>query len=216
MVNYSNGKVYKIESHLGDNVYYGSTTKKYLSQRMDKHRCDYKQWLQGKASLIMSYKMFEQYGIENCKIILIENCPCESKDELAAREAYYIRNFECVNKIVPGRTKKEYREDNKEAIKEREKQYREDNKEAIKQYREDNKEAIKQYREDNKEKLKQYREDNKEKISEQRKQWREANKETNKNRRGRKYICECGSETCFDHKSRHERTQKHVNFINNQ
>ena len=27
MVNYGNGKVYKIESHLGDNIYIGSTTK---------------------------------------------------------------------------------------------------------------------------------------------------------------------------------------------
>ena len=116
MVNYGNGKVYKIESHLGDNVYYGSTTKKYLSQRMDKHRGEYKRWLEGKCNLIMSYKMFELYGIENCKIILIENCSCESKDELRSREAYYIRNFDCVNKVVPDRTKKEYRQDNKEKL----------------------------------------------------------------------------------------------------
>ncbi len=48
MVNYENGKIYKIESHLGDKLYIGSTTKQYLSQRMDKHRTDYKQWLNGK------------------------------------------------------------------------------------------------------------------------------------------------------------------------
>jgi hypothetical protein len=42
MVNYGNGKIYKIESHLGDKIYIGSTTKQYLSQRMDKHRSEYR------------------------------------------------------------------------------------------------------------------------------------------------------------------------------
>ena len=41
MVNYSNGKIYKIESDLGDLIYIGSTTKYYLSQRMERHRFDY-------------------------------------------------------------------------------------------------------------------------------------------------------------------------------
>ena len=72
MVNYGNGKVYKIESHLGDKVYYGSTTKKYLSQRMDKHRGDYKVWLEGKTNLTMSFILFQQYGIENCKNANVE------------------------------------------------------------------------------------------------------------------------------------------------
>ena len=41
MVNYSNGKVYKIEPISGGeegDVYIGSTTKRYLSQRMNTHR----------------------------------------------------------------------------------------------------------------------------------------------------------------------------------
>ena len=44
MVNYGNAKVYKIWSTAGDKIYIGSTTKEYLSQRMDKHRSGYKQW----------------------------------------------------------------------------------------------------------------------------------------------------------------------------
>ena len=50
MVNYGNGKIYKIEpicDHDEGEVYIGSTTKDYLSQRMDTHRADYKSWLKG-------------------------------------------------------------------------------------------------------------------------------------------------------------------------
>ena len=56
MVNYSNGKIYKIEpicEHNEDDIYIGSTTKQYLSQRMDKHRSDYKRWQQGKCHKLM-------------------------------------------------------------------------------------------------------------------------------------------------------------------
>ena len=33
---YNNGKIYKIESNLGNKIYIGSTTKDYLSQRMER------------------------------------------------------------------------------------------------------------------------------------------------------------------------------------
>ena len=88
-------------------------------------------------------KIFQKYGIENVKIILIQNYPCESKKELEAEEAKYIRNHKCVNRIIPGRCKQEYCEDNKEKLKE----YRETNKERKqeydKTYRKENYEAIK-------------------------------------------------------------------------
>jgi gas vesicle protein len=77
--------------------------------------------------------------------------------ELNRREGEHIRNNNCINRYIAGRTKKEYREDNKEKIKEQKKEYYEDNKEKIKQYLENNKEKIK-------EQMKEYREDNKEKI----------------------------------------------------
>ena len=81
---------------------------------------------------------------------------------------------------------KQYREQNKESIKERNKQYYEQNKESIseyqKQYYEQNKESIrernKQHREQNKESIKQYYEQNKERIQEQKKQYYEQNKES--------------------------------------
>jgi hypothetical protein len=162
MVNYNNGKIYKIESHLGDKVYIGSTTKEYLSQRMTAHRKSYLAWKQGKRDLTTSFLLFDEYGIENCSIILLELCSCESKDLLHAREAHYIRTIQCVNKMIPQRTKKEYKMDNKDKIKESGKSYYLQNKAAItekhKKYNEDNKEKKLEYqrkhRELNKERLK--------------------------------------------------------------
>ena len=151
MVNYNEGKIYKIESTLGNMVYYGSTTKKRLCDRMTKHRGDYKRWLNGKRGSTTVFKLFDAYAIENCRIVLVENCPCESKDELTSKEAYYIRNFECINKNIPDRTIKEWRKDNKDKIVERTKKWYEDNKDKIL------------------ERAKKYREDNKDKLSEQRK-----------------------------------------------
>ena len=149
--NYQNGKIYQITSYSGDKIYIGSTTKQYLSSRMDSHRSHYKRWKNGTCGKIMVYDMFDEYGVGNCKILLLELYPCNSNDELIAREGYFIRTIECVNKVTPGRTLKEYREDNKDKISEKAKQYREDNKDKIS-------EKAKQYREDNKEKYKKYRE----------------------------------------------------------
>jgi hypothetical protein len=60
MVNYNNGKIYKIESHLGDKVYIGSTTKEYLSQRMTAHRESFNQWKKGKRELTTSFLLFDE------------------------------------------------------------------------------------------------------------------------------------------------------------
>ena len=129
MVNYSNTKIYKIESTEGPNIYIGSTAQKYLSKRMEEHRSHYKGWKEGKGHKTMSYELFDEYGVENCSIILLESFPCDSKDEAHAREAYYIRKFDCVNKTIPRRTKKEYLEDNKDYISEQKKQWEKAHKE---------------------------------------------------------------------------------------
>ena len=108
MVNYGNGKIYKIESHLGDKIYIGATCKEYLSQRFQAHKHDYRRWKNGKARKVNSYEIFDLYGIDNCSIVLLEANPCNSKDELNARESFYIRNMNCVNKVIPDRKIEEY------------------------------------------------------------------------------------------------------------
>ena len=57
---------------------------------------------------------------------------------------------------------------------------------------------------------KQYREDNKEAILDQRKQYRADNIEKIKEHRSKKYTCDCGFTSCYDHKARHERSNSHI------
>ena len=189
MVNYSNGKIYKIQK-IGGNaeIYIGSTTKQYLSQRMEKHRSDYKRFKSGKIiKNISSFEIFDKYGDENCEIVLIESVQCDTKDELLQHERRHIEANECVNKVIPIRTKDEKIE-------------------MGKQYYEDNKEVLR-------EKNKVYRETNKEVIKEIGKQYRDANKDKIKAHKTEKCICECGSEFQHDHKARHLRSKIHQNFL---
>ena len=53
---YSSGKIYKIESDVGDKIYIGSTVKKLLCDRMTGHRYDYKKWKNGDKQRI--YKLY--------------------------------------------------------------------------------------------------------------------------------------------------------------
>jgi transcription-repair coupling factor (superfamily II helicase) len=145
---------------------------------------------------VSSFKIIEN---NNYDIILVEEFPCQNKDQLHARERFFIENTECVNKYIPTRTPKEYYEDHKEKISERWKQYYETNKEKLnekkKEYLLKNKEKLnenkgkikeynKQYRLKNKEKLKILDKEkylkNKEKISEYNKQKYLKNKEKTK------------------------------------
>jgi hypothetical protein len=186
---YSNGRIYFIEpicEHEDNEFYYGSTIQK-LCKRMDKHRRDFKSWKDDNKRKIMCFELFEKYGIENCKIELVELVPCNSLEELRAREGFYIRNNKCVNKCIPHRTPIERYEDNKEQISEKHKQYYEENKEEhnkktqlwYKNNKEYHRTLTKQYYEENKEQIlertKQYREENKEQISEKKKERYQAN-----------------------------------------
>jgi len=169
--------VYKIWSPQGDKIYVGSTTKQYLSQRMTAHRKDYKKWKNGKGGLTTSFLLFDEYGLENCFIELIEAKACSSKDELKQFEGHYVRTLKCVNKNIPDRTMEEYNkkyyEDHKDKINEHHTEYRENNRDKIKEYRDTNKDKMKEYRETNKDKIKEYREVNKTK----RKEYNQANRD---------------------------------------
>ena len=139
MVNYQNGKIYKIEDVGGNMCYIGSTTKDFLSKRMVEHRSAYKNWKLtesgGKCSVC---GIFDQYGVDNCKIVLIESYPCNTKDELGSREAHFIRSMNCVNKTIPNRDLKQYYIDNQDHIKETSMksylQHKDQKKEAFKKY----------------------------------------------------------------------------------
>ena len=104
MVNYNESKIYKIISNCGDLIYVGSTTKKYLSSRLAQHKSKYKFYKKGTITKSTSFQLFDAYEPENCEIILIENVNCNTKNELHARERYYIDTLNCVNKNIPNRS----------------------------------------------------------------------------------------------------------------
>ena len=93
-----------------------------------------------------SYLLFDKYGLENCKIILLENVEAKNIDELKAREAYYIKSIKCVNKRMPLRTNKVYYTENKENIIKRNLKWKEDNKDKIDKKKEENKIKLKQHK----------------------------------------------------------------------
>ena len=63
-----------------------------------------------------SFELFDEFGVENCIIRLIEQCPCSSRAELERREGQIQQEYECINKNVAGRTRTEYRESRKEYL----------------------------------------------------------------------------------------------------
>ena len=185
---YQRGKIYKLVSDQTTDVYSGSTIEPYLTIRLSRHRTSYKIWLNGKGNYVTS---FEIVKYEDCDIILVEKFPCDSKDELRARETFYIDNNECVNKFKAHRTKeqiqeqkKEYYVQNKDKILELQKIHYEQNKDKIKEchrkYYDQNKDKIqerhKEYREYHRDEIKEHYDQNKDKIKEQKRQYREKNK----------------------------------------
>jgi hypothetical protein len=99
MVNYLLGKIYKIVNNNNNEIYIGSTCEPILARRLAGHVYDYKGYLTGKRSYVTSFKIIES---GNFNIILIEQYPCENKDQLLSRERYYIDTLDCVNKCRAG------------------------------------------------------------------------------------------------------------------
>jgi hypothetical protein len=190
MRDYANGKIYKIIDDTTGKKYIGSTTQK-LSQRLAKHVNNYKNHTNGGSTKYIS--AFDVLENDNYCIILIENVNCDTKEELLKRERYYIETETSVNRSVPLRTLKEYRDDKREELKEKNKIYKKNNKDKIKAYNEKNKEHIA-------EQLKQYRLKNKDDID----------------KRNKTLItCSCGSVIQKMERSRHLKSKKHVNFVIN-
>ena len=127
--------IYKLSCNVTGKVYYGSTTRT-ISHRISRH----------KTSFRLDRGCRSKEIIENWdyKTEVLEEVNLENRLE---RESYYIKNFDCVNKKIPLRTKKEF--------------------------------------------MKEY------------------DKERNKE----KYTCQCGIQYTRQHKARHEKSQKHIKYL---
>ena len=138
MNKYEKGQIYMITDIAYTKFYYGSTCEK-LSKRLWRHKNFYSDYLKGKTTYKNSVCfLFDEFGVENCKIELVELYPTNSKVELLQREGYYIKNNVCVNKRVAGRTDKDYYQDNKEQCAKWNKEWHIKNKDKTRQRKRNN------------------------------------------------------------------------------
>ena len=101
MCDYSKSKIYMIEptcDYEEGNIYIGSTTRS-LSERMNEHKKP--------CNSTNSKILFQKYN-NNCKIVLIEEYPCETRKQLNKKEGEHIRSKKCVNTQMAGIKKTEY------------------------------------------------------------------------------------------------------------
>lgn len=93
------GKIYKISSVIGDCCYVGSTTQS-LQKRFRQHKSYYRRNIYATSKYVLQY--------EDAEIHLILNYQCNNVNELRLKEGEYIRNLNCVNTRIEGRTRQEY------------------------------------------------------------------------------------------------------------
>lgn len=187
MANYANSKIYKIVPKNGDenDVYIGSTTKVNLSDRFYMHNVCYESWKRGTAGYYTVFDIFDKIGVDNCEIILIELFPCKSRQELRVQEGIHIRALKCVNKMIAGRSSKEYKHT----------------------YHIDNIEKI------HKKKKEKYDENRDQHIIKAQKYYKE-NKADVQIWKATKIMCLCGKEYTQSNKARHFKSQDHQKIIN--
>jgi hypothetical protein len=102
MVNYQDSKIFKIVCNITGRQYIGSTTQPSLARRLAKLKDGYTKYLRTTGGLISrefrSSALYIIFESNDYDIVLIENFPCHSKDELIQRERYHIDKNVCVNK----------------------------------------------------------------------------------------------------------------------
>ena len=86
MPDYQNSKIYKLVSNKTSDIYIGSCLMR-LSTRLSTHK--------HKSNTCVSKKLFVDDAI--ITIVLIEKFACNTKNELKARELYYITTNNCIN-----------------------------------------------------------------------------------------------------------------------
>ena len=96
---YQDGKIYKIVCNETNEVYYGSCITS-LNNRLWRHINEE----HSRANTITAKQIIHR---DNYEMLLIEDYPCNSLNELLQREQYYIENNECINKIKAYQSREE-------------------------------------------------------------------------------------------------------------
>jgi len=146
MVNYQNSKIYIIKTDINNLVYIGATTELYLSTRFQKHKsqkCSINNYINNP----LNNTKWEDWYIE-----LYENYPCKDKNELNKKEGEIQKLFKndnsyiLINKKITNKSKtetnKEWREKNKELLKQYSKEHKDKNVERCNNYYHKNQKKI--------------------------------------------------------------------------
>ena len=123
-MDYKNGKIYKVQ--FDDGHFYIGSTAGELRRRLYEHRC--------KSSNSACSKYMKKVGKDTCRIVLVEDYPCESKEHLRRKEDEHIcenrDDLLCLNIVRAFRTDDEiqkrgsiYYAANKEQALQRQKDY---------------------------------------------------------------------------------------------
>jgi hypothetical protein len=197
VIDYSKTIIYKIVSNDLNitETYVGHTTNFVKRKWEHKNRCYDKTY-----DNIKVYKTIrDNGGWDNWTMLEICKYPCNSFHEAALEERkhYELLNAN-LNMYNPSRTHEEWYEGYKEKKKEYDKQRRITHKNTIK------------------EKQKIWGEKYRDKLLEGKKKWYSQNRDRILENHKQKYTCCCGSISTIAHKLRHEKSQKHIVYLDNQ
>ena len=193
MTDYSQGKIYVIKSSQTEDIYIGSTITT-LSKRFGCHKNQCEKYLEGKSNYISSFEILKY---EDAYIELLDDYPCNTKQELLMKEGEFQQKMKCVNKNIAGRTKKECINST---------EYKEYRKKYMKEYNEMNKDKVKKQRDEY-----TSRPEVKERVKEISKEYR--SKPEVIERRKEMMKCVCGKEILKIVRKRHMRSKVHNKYI---
>ena len=217
---YARGKIYQLIDYSTGNFYIGSTClplhkRLHIHKRASKSERD-------KGIKIYQTFTYDMFNSGQINIILIEEVDVENKQQLLREENKHImlhfNNPLCLNTyrsyVSVEQKKKElqaYMNEYKEYFNLKAKEYKQKNKEKIQLMNkikyEQNKEAISLQ-------CKKKYENNSEQMKQQHKQyWKEHAKEIN-DKRKEKITCECGQVLSKWNISKHNKTKKHLAYVN--
>jgi len=125
MVNYLQSKIYRIVCNQSGKIYIGSTTTS-LSSRLSQHKKLLKSLKSGTSKEVLENNDFS--------IVLLEDYPCERKEQLLQRERFYIETMDCVNKNIPNRSKEDWYQDNRERLIEKQTIWNNAHKDKLREY----------------------------------------------------------------------------------
>lgn len=195
-IDYSKCLIYKLccNNPTITDIYIGHTTDKI--RRKQGHKNTYNNPNSKKYNYYVYEFIRNNGGWNNWSMIVVEEYPCENKNQAELRERHWIETESAtLNTYIPTRTHKEYCEENKEKYKKLKKMHSE------------------KYKEEYKERHKLYYEERKEKIKEQRQTYYEEHKEEINEKNRRKCECKCGEEYSYGNRNRHMKSIKHLKYL---